>query len=268
MITGRKAANNVVVHRSEEMPRTSTREQMSAAAYFQLTLVEEFALLISGRRRLVPHMAERVLTYLALANRPVARVRLAGALWPECTDHSASKSLRTALWRLRQVDRNLVEVTGERLRLDPGVEVDIAQLTELAQRLILAPDTESLSQLHLLVDHVELLPDWDEEWVVANRERYRLARLAALESAASALLDRGQPGRALIAALAVVDAEPLRESARRIVMRVHLAQGNVVDAIQEHHRYRRLLRCEFGVDPSAEMDELLSTCYGQSVTPA
>ena len=250
------------------MPRTSTREKTSAATYFQVTLVEEFALLISGQRLLVPHMAERVLTYLALANRPVARVRLAGALWPDCTDHRASKSLRTALWRLRQVDCNLVEVTGERLRLDPEVEVDISQLAELAQRLIVSPDTESLSQLHLLVDHVELLPDWDEEWVVANRERYRMARLAALESAACALLDRGQPGLALLAALAVVDAEPLRESARRIVMRIHLAQGNAVEAIQEHHRYQRLLRCEFDVDPSAEMDELLSTCCRKRVTPA
>ena len=235
-------------------------ETISAATYFNLTLVEEFALLISGRRLLVPHIAERVLTYLALANRPVARLRLAGALWPDCTDDSASKSLRTALWRLRQVHRDLVEISGERLRLDPRVAVDILQLTDLAQRLIQAPD-ESLAQAQLLVDHVELLPDWDEEWIVANRERYRLARLAALESAACALLECGQPGPALFAALAVVRTEPLRESARRIVMRAHLAQGNTVEAIQEHHHYRRLLRSEFGVDPSAEMDELLSGCF-------
>ena len=236
-------------------------ENISAATYFHLTLVEEFALLISGQRLLIPHIAERVLTYLALANRPVARLRLAGALWPDCTDHKASKCLRTALWRLRQVDGNLVEISGERLRLDPRVAVDISQLTDLAQRLALALDSESLAQVHLLIDHVELLPDWDEEWVAANRERYRLARLAALESAACALLDRGQPAAALIAALAVVQTEPLRESARRIVMRGHLAQGNTVEAIQEHHRYRRLVRSEFGVDPSAEMDELLSTCF-------
>jgi DNA-binding SARP family transcriptional activator len=236
-------------------------ENVSAATLFHLTLVEEFALLISGQRLLVPHIAERVLSYLALANRPVARVRLAGALWPDSTDDGASKSLRTALWRLRQVHRNLVEISGERLRLDPRVAVDISQLTDLAERLIQAPDDESLGQAHLLVDHVELLPDWDEEWIAANRERYRLARLAALESAACALLARGQPGPALFAALAVVRTEPLRESARRIVMRAHLAQGNTVDAIQEHHRYRRLLRSEFGVDPSAEMEELLSVCF-------
>jgi DNA-binding SARP family transcriptional activator len=114
---------------------------------------------------------------------------------------------------------------------------------------------------------VELLPDWDEEWVAATRERYRLARLAALESAACALLERKQLGSALITAGAVVQAEPLRESARRIVMRVHLAQGNTVEAIREHQRYRRLLRSEFGVEPCAEMDALVADCYRQHVTP-
>jgi DNA-binding SARP family transcriptional activator len=236
-------------------------DNVSTSGHFHLTLVEEFALLVGGCRLLVPHIAERVLTYLALAKRPVPRIRLAGALWPDRTDHYASKSLRTALWRLRQIHCSLVEISGERLGLDPGVVVDVTQLSDLAQRLVLAPDDEALAQAHLLVDHAELLPDWDEEWIAADRERYRLARLAALESAASALLDRGQPRPALIAASAVVETEPLRESARRIVMRAHLDQGNTVEAIQEHHRYRRLLRSEFGVDPSSEMDKLLSVCF-------
>lgn len=239
------------------MHDTAVPADASDVLYVHLTLVEEFALLVSGQRMLVPHVAERVLTYLALANRPVARIRLAGALWPECTDHGASRRLRNALWRLRQVDRNLIEIAGERVRLDPQVAVDIADLTALAQRLVVAPDAEALSRVNLLIEHVDLLPDWDEEWVAANRERYRLARLAALESAASAILDNGQPGPALIAAMAVVDAEPLRESARRIVMRIHLAQGNTVEAIREHDRYRRLLRTEFGVEPSTEMTKLL-----------
>jgi DNA-binding SARP family transcriptional activator len=243
-------------------------EEVSSTLNVHLTLVEEFALLVSGQRLLVPHVAERVLTYLALANRPVARIRLAGALWPDCTDHGASRRLRNALWRLRQVDRHLIEIAGERVRLDPHVAVDIADLTALAQQLVVAPETESLGRVNLLIAHVDLLPDWDEEWVAANRERYRLARLAALESAACALLKRGQPGPALITAMAVVDAEPLRESARRIVMRVHLTQGNTVEAIREHHRYRRLLLTEFGVEPSTEMAELLPKGYQRQLAPS
>jgi len=241
------------------MPQTATRKISTSAMY--LTLVEEFALYIGGRHMLIPHITERVLTYLALANRPVARVRLAGTLWPDCSDCSASKRLRTALWRLRQTDGNLVQISGDRLCLDPQVAVDVFELNDLAQRLVHAPDSESLAQVQLLVDRVELLPDWDEEWLMPNREWYRLTRLAALENAAHALLEGGRPGPALIAALAVVQTEPLRESARRIVIRTHLLQGNAVEAMRERHRYGLLLRSEFGVEPSAEMDELLSACF-------
>ena len=228
------------------------------ATCFQLTLVEEFALLDRDRRLVVPHMAERVLTYLALVARPVARCRLAGALWPDCPEESASKSLRTALWRLRRVDDGLVEIHGDRLRLDPGVSVDLAHLTDLAHSLIGEPGPDELGRVSLLVKHGELLPDWDEEWVAADRERYRLTRLAALESAAEQLLAAGQPGAALIAAAAAVDAEPLRESARRIVMQIHLRQGNSVEAIREYRRYRDLLRDEFGVAPSPSIEALLA----------
>jgi hypothetical protein len=68
------------------MGQAGARENTPAAVY--LTLVEEFALLISGRHMLIPHISERVLTYLALANRPVARARLAGALWPDTTRYA------------------------------------------------------------------------------------------------------------------------------------------------------------------------------------
>ncbi|MEU2037022.1 AfsR/SARP family transcriptional regulator [Nocardia niwae] len=224
---------------------------------FQLTLVEEFALRNGGRQLDLPHMAERVLTYLALLDRPVARSRLAGALWPGCTDSCASKSLRTALWRLRRVQEALVQIEGDRLHLGHGVSVDLADLTDLTHRLIHDPGSEDLARVPLLLQRRELLPDWDEDWVVADRERYRLSRVTALESAAQALLEHRQTGAALIAASAVVQQEPLRESSRRIVIQIHLAQGNEADAIREYRRYRDLLGAEFGAVPSSRMDDLL-----------
>ncbi|MGY1960780.1 AfsR/SARP family transcriptional regulator [Nocardia gipuzkoensis] len=223
---------------------------------FQLTLVEEFALRSGGRRLSVPHAAERVLTYLALLNRPVARGRLAGALWPECVDRCAAQRLRTALWRLRRVQDAVVEIDGDRLRLHPEISVDLAYLTELAHRLVHQPCPEDLARVPLLLNRGELLPDWDEEWVVVDRERYRLAWIAALESAAEAFLERRQRGAAVMAASAVVAAEPLRESSRRILMRIHLAQGNKIDALREYQRYRDLLWAEFGAQPSPEIDDL------------
>ncbi|MET9028934.1 BTAD domain-containing putative transcriptional regulator [Nocardia sp. NPDC004168] len=227
------------------------------ATCFQLTLIEEFALHSGDRRLSIPHAAERVLTYLALLNRPVSRGRLAGALWPECADHCAAQRLRTALWRLRRIQDAVVEINGDRLRLHPDVVVDLAYLTELAQKLVHQPCSEDLARVPLLLDRAALLADWDEEWVVVDRERYRLAWVAALEAAAEALLERRQVGAALMAASAVAAAEPLRESSRRILMRIHLAQGNKIDALREYRRYRDLLWAEFDTEPSPEFDELL-----------
>src|SRR5262249_48878151 len=145
------------------------------------------------------HSAERVLTYLALADRPVARTRLAGTLWEDGSDQGAAKSLRSTLWRIRRAGANLVLACDDRLQLCRDVTVDVTNLTDLAKRLIRQPDPGALARLPFLIECVELLPDWDDEWVVADRERYRLLRLEALERAASALMERRQFGDALIA---------------------------------------------------------------------
>jgi DNA-binding SARP family transcriptional activator len=222
-----------------------------------LTLIGEFELLINGRQLRIPHSAERVLTYLALAGRPVARTRLAGVLWGDGSDQNAAKSLRTTLWRIRHAGANLVLARDDRLRLRQDVTVDVIDLTDLAIRLIHQPDPRALARLSVLVECVELLPDWDDEWVVADRERYRLLRLEALERAASALMEGGRLGDALIAALAAVQAEPLRESARRLVVQVQIAQGNAAEAIRSYREYQSLLRQELDLEPTRLMDQLI-----------
>jgi len=226
-----------------------------------LTLMGEFELLVRGCQLRVPRSAERVLTYLALAGRPVARTRLTGVLWEEGSGQGAAKSLRSTLWRIRRAGADLVLARDDRLWLCPDVTVDVADLTVLAKRLIHQPDTEALTRLPLLVECAELLPDWDDEWVVADRERYRLLRLEALERAASALVERSHFGDALVAALAVAQADPLRESARRLVVQVRIAQGNAAEAIRSYREYQALLRREFDLEPSRLMDQLIHPLY-------
>jgi DNA-binding SARP family transcriptional activator len=165
------------------------------------------------------------------------------------------------LWRIRHAGANLVLARDNRLRLYPEVSVDVTDMTGLAKRLIHQPDPGALGRLPLLVECVELLPDWDDEWVVADRERYRLLRLEALERAALALMERHRLGDALIAALAAVQAEPLRESACRLVMQVQIAQGNAAEAIHSYHEYQSLLRQELNLVPSRLMDQLVQPLH-------
>jgi DNA-binding SARP family transcriptional activator len=234
------------------------RNMVSSSAGAALILTGEFELVISGRLFTIPHNAERVLAYLALVDRPVSRIRIAGTLWQETAEPRAAKSLRTALWTLHRAGADLVSTRDDRLRLHRTVVVDVAELTDLARTLIHEPTAEALDKLSVLIDHVDLLPDWDEEWVIVDRERYRLLRLQALERAAQALLDRQRWGEALLAALAAVHSDPMRESARRLVIQGQLAQGNIAEALRSCHEFRCLLLEEFGVEPSAAMDDLIA----------
>jgi DNA-binding SARP family transcriptional activator len=57
--------------------------------------------------------------------------------------------------------------------------------------------------------------------------------------------------------MAVIAVDPLRESAQRLLVEAHLAEGNVGEALRCFQRYRALARHELQVDPSAELTALL-----------
>jgi DNA-binding SARP family transcriptional activator len=63
--------------------------------------------------------------------------------------------------------------------------------------------------------------------------------------------------QAIEAGLAAVAGEPLRESAHRALIRVHLQEGNRVEAIRQFTACKNILRDELGVEPSAELCEAL-----------
>lgn len=223
----------------------------------RLLLTGEFGLVMFGRAVALPHSLERVVAYLGLSPQPVHRVKLAGALWPDAPEALAARSLRTALWRLHRGGRSIVDVRDDRVALLPVVQVDIVDLFDLTRQLLDSPTSETLKRLHLLIDNIELLPGWDDEWAVADRERFRVMRLEALERGAERLIELAEHGRAMEPALAATQGDPLRESAWRLVIRTHLGQGNVASAIRSYDEYRRLLLDEIGVEPSPAMEALI-----------
>lgn len=229
----------------------------SVAGTVRLTLTGEFELMVEGQHRAVTHSVERVLAYLALNERPVSRTKLAGALWIDLSERRAANNLRTTLWRLGHAAGRLLTADSERLQLSPDVGVDVIELAALAQRLIHEPQPADLGRLPSLLNHAEVLPDWEDVWLAADRERFRLLRLEALEWAAAALIDRRRYGEALVSAIACVLSEPLRESARRLVVRVHVAQGNLAEALRTYGEYRVLLDTELGIEPSRLMQQLI-----------
>ena len=72
------------------------------------------------------------------------------------------------------------------------------------------------------------------------------------------LTGAGRLKEALDVGLAAVAGEPLRESAQRALVRVHLAEGNVGEAIRQYRLYRRLLSEQLGIEPSRLMEDLVA----------
>jgi DNA-binding SARP family transcriptional activator len=192
----------------------------------------------------------------------MSRVVAAGTLWPEAGDSRAFSSLRTALARLDPVSRTAVVVSTGDLGLAESVGVDLRDSQALAHRLLnfdAVPRAGDLNAAALALLSMDLLPDWYDDWVLLEAEDWRQLRLHALEALARHLTDAGRLAEAAGAALAAVNAEPLRESARRALIRIHLAEGNQSEAIAEFDRYRTLLQAELGVDPTDGLRELIPT---------
>lgn len=231
----------------------------------RLSLVSEFQLLIDNRNVSVPRAAQRLLAFLAMAGKPVARSRVAGQLWLDVPEWRALGNLRSALWRLRRLPRELVRSLDDRLSLDNDVEVDLAELTMFSSQLTDVSTPTSLTRLSMLMSATDLLPGWEDEWIIVERERFRERRLHALEQACESLLEIGDHPAAMQAALAAIVAEPYRDSAQRLLVRVHLAEGNVAAALRVYQAYRDLMEAELGIEPSERMRDLVR---GFGVRPA
>jgi DNA-binding SARP family transcriptional activator len=227
---------------------------------FELSVLGSFGFSVDGkRRRGLPHGSQRLLAFLALQDRATTRTAIAGTLWPEASEEHAHASLRSALSRLNGIKATVVEVTSQELSLADGVFVDIRDARKLAHRLLkpgldLSDDlgAEAISTLS-----VDLLPDWYDDWAVVEAEEWRQLRLHALDTLAEALTAAGRFADATSAALAAVKAEPLRETAHSVLIRVYLAEGNRAEALSAYEHYRDLLRAQLGVEPTPLIQALV-----------
>jgi DNA-binding SARP family transcriptional activator len=134
--------------------------------------------------------------------------------------------------------------------------VDIRAVTEWAQVILHDASQESANRA-ILYARGELLPGWYDDWVIFERERLRQLRLHALDALAERLTAQGRYADALETAMESVQAEPLRESANRTIIAIHLAEANAAEALRHYRFFRDLLRSELGLEPSARLATML-----------
>ena len=211
--------------------------------------------------------SQRLLALLALHGESVTRGAAAGLLWPGASGDHASSSLRSALSRLGSTTRIAVSATDADLCLADNVVVDIRASQDLARQLLTPCGADRVGQISATAISAlsqDLLPDWYDDWVIPEADEWRRLRRSALESLSEHLASVGRFAHAIGAALAAVHVEPLRESANAALIRVHLAEGNQADALREFRRYRALLQREIGVEPTADLFDLVGVAPSAS----
>jgi DNA-binding SARP family transcriptional activator len=195
----------------------------------------------------------------ALAVRgTLSRAEAVGLLWPQSGDARARGNLRTLLWRVGKLCPGLVDPGTDRLSLARSVDVDVRSFVTASMPVI---ERVALTDAELMAapraGAGELLPDWFDDWVIIERERLRQLRLHVLERVALVLGERGRHAAAIETALEAVRLEPLRESAQRTLIVLHLGEGNLIEAIRRLDSFGGLLQAEIGADPSPELRRLV-----------
>jgi len=214
---------------------------------------------IDGRRVEVPEGSKRLLAFVTLTGTRVERRLAAGTLWPDGDDVRAAGNLRSALWRLRGAGLDLLECDKASLRLRGGTVVDVSVACEWAGRLIDGTaGTRDLNATDLLADLLELVPGWYEDWVIFERERVRQRLLHALEELSRRLVREGRHAAAIDAAMRVIAADPLRESAVRALLEAHLAEGNLNEVRRAYRSFADALSTELGVMPTGQLQALVA----------
>ena len=245
-------------------------DRIEELAGSSLQLLGGFEIVVGGSRPQIPRLAQRLVAFLALRGERVDRSHAAAVLSPDVDHHHALANLRTALWRLRSAAPDAIESRGPDLRFGSATSVDIRDSEALAHLVIegrlSSPEARDAS-MRLSLD---LLPDWGDEWLVFERERFRDLRVRALERLCEQLSAAGDHADAVQCGLLAVHAEPLRESAHRALMRAHIAEGNRARALLQFRALERQLEMDLQVAPSQSTIELarqMGLTIGGPATP-
>ena len=221
----------------------------------ELRLLGWFSLTVGGVSVELAGREQRLAALVALmGTRP--RTHLAGTLWPDTTEERALSSLRASVLRLKRLAPGLAEASRWTVGLGRGVRVDAHRLLASVSRAD-AGALDDPDVVSLILQGGEVLPGWNDDWLIYERERLHQLRIRALDRIARQALEHGDLAVALDAAREALVAEPLLESAVSVAVRAHLLDGNRSAAVRAFQLYRSRLAQDLGMAPSAELVDLV-----------
>jgi WD40 repeat protein/DNA-binding SARP family transcriptional activator len=242
----------------------------------ELRLLGQFDVRVDGAPVVLPSRnAQSLLAFLAVsAGTAHRRERLAALLWPETEENNACSYLRHALWRIRRgLEASLPDNTQYLLADDLTVAfnarspywLDAAQIERAASD---GATTELLLE-RLEAYAGELLPGFDDEWVVRERERLE----AVFDRQMDRLLERLVVDQRWVDVLESAErwiaVGHVPEPAFRALMIAHSERGDRARVATIYRRCREALFEELGAQPSDKTRALFERLSrGDRVVPS
>jgi predicted ATPase/DNA-binding SARP family transcriptional activator len=202
-----------------------------------------------------------LLAYLAYHSKAChTREFLIDLLWPDSDLGAGRQSLSTSLSSLRNRLEPLWVEAGSVLsadrttvRLNPNViETDIQEFDSAVARAAACPEGDCrLGDLTREVDLYwgPLLPEFDEAWVLLERERLHEEYCAALAQLAGCHERAGRLDQAVSVARKAVSAEPLFEQHHRLLSRLLRTAGDSEGATRAENGWERSWAGDSGDEP-------------------
>jgi DNA-binding SARP family transcriptional activator len=232
-----------------------------------ICLLGNFRLLKGGRpiELRKPGKAQSLLFNLALGpGYAVSREALLEALWPNTDSALASQSLSSLIYTLHkllgdQIGGAAPVVAGDgyyRLNVEAGIGLDIAWFNALVrageQHEHMGEHAASLAAFTCALDlyHGDLCVGTDSQAII-EREHLRVLHLSLLARLADDAYRQGDYAACMNYAMRLLNADPCREDAHRLVMKCHVRQGERAQALRQYRLCEAILRAEFDAEPEA-----------------
>ena len=206
-----------------------------------------------------------LLCYLLLNNHyPHHREHISSIFWGDSPTKTARKRLRNALWRLRNTLKSVgascddfLLITDDTISFidssDYWLDIEIFENQTECVKGISGGDLipEQVSKLELAVNLYvgDLLEGCYEDWLLNDREKFRIAYINTLNKLMVYYGKVGNYERGLSCGEKILSQDFTREKVHRQIMQLHFLAGNRDASLAQYHRCREILWDEFGIPP-------------------
>jgi DNA-binding SARP family transcriptional activator len=273
---GSPQASVIAMPRSPAMPAFPAARTATRPGLLEARLLGSFEVRIDGSPVLSWNgpRGTSVLRYL-LAHRQhaCARDEVLEEFWPDVPPAAARNRLQVAVSGLRRAfldvtALNVVEYgdCGYRINPDLQVEVDIESFEHglraagAAERAEEREEARTAYQQAIELYHGDFAADAPfEQWTLLPRESFRIKLVDALDRLSRIELADGRTDDCIATAHRMLDIDPCREDAHRLLMRCYAAQGRIYQALRQYDFCTRILRATIDASPAAETTGLCHT---------